>query len=311
MGKPKRKRNRGQKTPVTQALSATFHSSALQSIRRHARSSPEMEICGVLVGEHSSGRTLVVGAIEGEGAAQGDAHVTFTQETWVSIHKEKDAQFPDQAIVGWYHSHPGFGVFLSDHDLFIHENFFSGLEQLAWVYDPHSDEEACFGWEGGEVRRLSEFDVIFDAENESTTRNESSPNQALTGPLASSIQRSSFFQDFGRDLQLIAIGCLLGLIVTSAWIFVRQPLIHNEIRGGMLQGPSAYVVDSSGKIRYVVDSSGKIRYVVDPNGKIRPLTNSDVINLRSQFKKPEAPKEGKPSSAGSDQGQIGGRHEQP
>ena len=59
----------------------------------------------------------------------------FTQETWTRIHEEKDARYPDHKIVGWYHSHPGFGVFLSDHDLFIHKNFFSQPGQLAWVFD--------------------------------------------------------------------------------------------------------------------------------------------------------------------------------
>src|SRR4029453_14212343 len=47
---------------------------------------------------------------------------------------------------GWYHSHPGFGVFLSDYDVFIHKNFFTATHQIAWVFDPHSDSEGCFGW---------------------------------------------------------------------------------------------------------------------------------------------------------------------
>ena len=67
----------------------------------------------------------------------------------------KDELYPEERIVGWYHSHPGFGVFLSEHDLFIQENFFSSPGQVAWVYDPHTDEEGCFGWVAGEVHRLS------------------------------------------------------------------------------------------------------------------------------------------------------------
>jgi len=56
--------------------------------------------------------------------------------------------------VGWYHSHPGFGVFLSEHDMFIQENFFSSPQQVAWVFDPHTDEEGCFGWVNGKVEKL-------------------------------------------------------------------------------------------------------------------------------------------------------------
>jgi proteasome lid subunit RPN8/RPN11 len=136
-----------------------FDSAVLQSIRRHARTSMDAEICGVLLGDAENGCTNVVACIAGERAAQGAAHVTFTQETWGHIFEIKDRDHLDKMIVGWYHSHPGFGVFLSDHDTFIHENFFSAEHQVAWVFDPHSDEEGCFGWLSGAVRRIRRFEV--------------------------------------------------------------------------------------------------------------------------------------------------------
>jgi proteasome lid subunit RPN8/RPN11 len=109
----------------------------------------------VLLGTAETDRTVVDACIAGINAAQGGAHVTFTQDTWEHIYKIKDRQFPDARIVGWYHSHPGFGVFLSEHDLFIQENFFSNPQQVAWVYDPHTDEEGCFGWVSGKIEKLS------------------------------------------------------------------------------------------------------------------------------------------------------------
>jgi proteasome lid subunit RPN8/RPN11 len=126
-----------------------------RKIRQHARSSMKAEVCGVLIGSIDDNRTLIEACIAGINAAQGGAHVTFTQDTWEHIYKIKDQQYPDEKIVGWYHSHPGFGVFLSEHDLFIHENFFSSPQQVAWVYDPHTDEEGCFGWVGGKTEKLS------------------------------------------------------------------------------------------------------------------------------------------------------------
>lgn len=126
-----------------------------RKIRQHARSSMKAEVCGVLIGAADQERTLIEACIPGVNAAQGGAHVTFTQDTWEHIYKIKDQQFPDGKIVGWYHSHPGFGVFLSEHDLFIQENFFSSPHQVAWVYDPHTDEEGCFGWVGGKTEKLS------------------------------------------------------------------------------------------------------------------------------------------------------------
>src|SRR6266849_3260350 len=131
-------------------------------IRQHARGQSKTEVCGVLIGRENEGRLEIDACIAGANAAQAGSHVTFTQDTWEHIYKVKDSEYPDDRIVGWYHSHPGFGVFLSDHDTFIHKNFFSSMLQVAWVYDPHSDEEGCFGWAGERIERLSEIHVKDD-----------------------------------------------------------------------------------------------------------------------------------------------------
>ena len=130
-----------------------------RKIRQHARGSMKAEVCGVLIGGTEHERMTVEACIQGNNAAQGGAHVTFTQDTWEHIYKIKDKEYPDQKIVGWYHSHPGFGVFLSEHDLFIQQNFFSNPQQVAWVYDPHTDEEGCFGWVGDKIEKLSAIRV--------------------------------------------------------------------------------------------------------------------------------------------------------
>jgi proteasome lid subunit RPN8/RPN11 len=150
MSKPKR-----DKAPTLQVSTEVA-----RQIRQHARSNAKTEVCGVLIGSEDGGVTIIEACIEGINAAQGGAHVTFTQDTWEHIYKIKDRDYPDERIVGWYHSHPGFGVFLSDHDTFIHENFFSSPQQVAWVYDPHSDEEGCFGWKNGRLERVAQFAFV-------------------------------------------------------------------------------------------------------------------------------------------------------
>jgi len=132
----------------------------LRQIRQHARSNSKTEICGVLIGTEDKNSLAIEACIAGANATQAGTHVTFTQDTWAHIYQTKDAKYPDHRIVGWYHSHPGFGVFLSDHDTFIHKNFFSSPLQVAWVCDPHSDEEGCFGWVGQRLERLSEISVV-------------------------------------------------------------------------------------------------------------------------------------------------------
>jgi len=133
----------------------------VRTIRQHARSSSQAEVCGVLIGQDRDRHIRVVACIAGENADEAGAHVTFTQDTWEHIYAVKDKKYPNERIVGWYHSHPGFGIFLSEHDTFIHKNFFSSPGQIAWVFDPHSDEEGCFGWMGERIERLSRI-TTFD-----------------------------------------------------------------------------------------------------------------------------------------------------
>ena len=140
----------------------TIESAVLRQIRQHARSNSKTEVCGVLIGEENGNGLSITARIPGLNAAQAGTYVTFTQDTWEHIYKIKDKEYPEERIVGWYHSHPGFGVFLSDHDTFIHKNFFSSALQVAWVYDPHSDEEGCFGWSGERLERVSEIQVKDD-----------------------------------------------------------------------------------------------------------------------------------------------------
>ena len=105
------------------------------------------EVCGVLVGSlcwDDGPYLLIDGRIEGKNASHQSGSVTFTSETWDYIHEELPAKHPDRIIVGWYHTHPGFGIFLSNMDAFIHENFFSFPWQPAYVFDPQAETDGFF-----------------------------------------------------------------------------------------------------------------------------------------------------------------------
>src|SRR4051812_28892649 len=98
-------------------------------IYHHVFSNDDREVGGVLIGRSPRHGTLplITGAIPALKADEQRATLTFTQDAWEHVHRTLEAEYPEEdQIVGWYHSHPGFGIFLSDHDLFIHHNFFSG-----------------------------------------------------------------------------------------------------------------------------------------------------------------------------------------
>jgi proteasome lid subunit RPN8/RPN11 len=122
------------------ALRVAVERRANAELVAHAKESLEVEVCGVLIGqtcEDAEGVFVHIAAIiRGDAASEASTHVTFTQTTWNTIHKTLERDYPQLKIVGWYHTHPGFGVEFSEMDLFIQKNFFPGPAQIALVTDP-------------------------------------------------------------------------------------------------------------------------------------------------------------------------------
>ena len=79
------------------------------------------------------------------------ASVTYTPESWRYVNDRLAEMYPnDEAvIVGWYHTHPGFGIFLSGMDKFIHQNFFTQIWHIAMVLDPLAQQSGFFCWDRG------------------------------------------------------------------------------------------------------------------------------------------------------------------
>lgn len=135
-------------------LRVNFARRAYAEITAHAKESVDAEVGGVLVGEAcEDGEGMFVdvhAVIRATAAREARAHITFTHETWTQIHAVLDREYADRQIVGWYHTHPGFGVEFSAMDRFIQQNFFSGKTQIAYLTDPLGGETAiCFNGASG------------------------------------------------------------------------------------------------------------------------------------------------------------------
>jgi proteasome lid subunit RPN8/RPN11 len=156
--------------PRSSEFQMVIRQSVLNRIHAHGDSSPKIEICGVLVGDvyhDGTGPVLLIeNIIEGASSAGAAGQVTFTAATWQHIQTRMEQQFPSSRIVGWYHTHPGHGVFLSKMDVFVHESFFGLPWQTAFVYDPRSGEEGLFGAEAGQSERLG---FLVDADEPATS----------------------------------------------------------------------------------------------------------------------------------------------
>ena len=110
----------------------------------HAGSDLQNEVGGWLVGKWRADKVtgenfIVVEAIlPAPHTRQGSAYLTFTQDTQIALYDELNERYPNKDLVGWYHTHPRMGVFLSQYDTWLHRNFFPELYQVALVIEPYS-----------------------------------------------------------------------------------------------------------------------------------------------------------------------------
>lgn len=115
----------------------------------HSVSDMKNEVGGILVGQwclDENGEQFVVveHALPARHTRQGSVYLTFTQDSLVDIHEQIDTNYKGQMIVGWYHTHPSMGVFLSHYDTWLHSNFFPEPWQVALVVEPVSATAGFF-----------------------------------------------------------------------------------------------------------------------------------------------------------------------
>jgi proteasome lid subunit RPN8/RPN11 len=107
-----------------------------------------MELGGVFVGDlHSwKGRPYVeiVGYIPAEHYENTAASFRFTHESWDWITQKAEEDFEGRPRLGWHHTHPGYGIFLSGADQFIQNNFFNLPYMFGMVTDPRSGKLGFF-----------------------------------------------------------------------------------------------------------------------------------------------------------------------
>jgi proteasome lid subunit RPN8/RPN11 len=136
---------------ATPSLQIAMSDLARERVARHLSEDTGVECGGVLVGSVQDGTLLITSAIEARRAVGTATSLTFTHEAWDEVNAVLAREHPDEKMVGWYHSHPDVGIFLSEYDTFIQTNFFAEPWQVAYVVDPIRDESAFFGWQGSEL----------------------------------------------------------------------------------------------------------------------------------------------------------------
>jgi proteasome lid subunit RPN8/RPN11 len=151
---------RGQRRFVGQTIACELQAAAARRVRDHAVATPKLEVGGLLVGDvydlaGGGFHVDVSAALPARRAISGSLHLRFGLAAWLDLTRQRRAQHG--RVVGWYHSHPGIGVFLSAVDRNLHSCFFDGLPwYVALVFDPASGELGAFACDGGALVQLSQ-----------------------------------------------------------------------------------------------------------------------------------------------------------
>lgn len=136
------------------------------ALEKLAASDTSKELGSIILGEycqeHGKIQVIISQYIEAKYADASESTLTFTHETWEYVYAEHEKRYPDKKIIGWQHTHPNYGIFLSHYDMFIQENFFNLPFHVAYVIDPIQNLRGFFQWKNGRIEKLKGYYIYDD-----------------------------------------------------------------------------------------------------------------------------------------------------
>lgn len=104
-----------------------------------------LEIGGILLGNYSNSlndsfQVIVSHFIPIESQIEHNLHLQFDTQSLAKRLGDAHDLLPDKVVLGWFHTHPGHGLFLSKPDLSIQKGFFTQEYHFAMEIDSMTDE---------------------------------------------------------------------------------------------------------------------------------------------------------------------------
>jgi proteasome lid subunit RPN8/RPN11 len=207
----------------------------LKEIDDYLSSDTSNELGGVLLGNVYKDRNdnlfiVIDSGIRAEHSTSSISRLTFTHETWDYINSVLEEKYPSKKILGWYHSHPGHTVFLSGHDLFIHENFFNLPFMVAYVFDPTINDRAFFSWKENEIKKAAGFYIM----NPDDTHKQNFTNRSFTAKADNKKDNKKFQMNLLWTivlLNLLLTIILLYNFVTFDSVYIEKDLYEKNLSG--------------------------------------------------------------------------------
>lgn len=138
-------------------FSIVVTSEVILQTSKHVAQTLEHERGGFLLGNRyqcpNTGREYIIidQYVEADFVESTDVSLTFTLEAWGQLEDKLTGKYYGKQLVGWYHSHPSMSIFLSEHDLVIHQNRFNEPWMVALVLEPKKHLGGFFVWNNGKV----------------------------------------------------------------------------------------------------------------------------------------------------------------
>ncbi len=247
---------------VEQDKNIYISQSVYNEIHRFTKDKTVNEAGGILLGnvikEFGKTNIIITAFLAGKHCQATPTTLTFTHETWEDWHKEIEKKYADKKIIGWIHTHPDFGIFLSEYDKFIQENFFAEDYETAYVIDPIRNIEGFYFWINGKIEKCNGF-YIFDKTGkkisvENTSQNEESQKEVV--------------KKNPKQTAIIGILCALVIALVVALIVTVNKV--NSLEGELKKTQDALASGQTGQnvsVGIGVDAQGNY-YFVGPDGTI-------------------------------------------
>lgn len=124
--------------------------SAYRKMLNHVKEDKNVECGGVLVGspfqtsDHKTVFVIIKDVIRNESRDRSVVHFTVSPEEVKRTRKYIAENCAGEMAIGWYHSHPGHGIFLSGLDMTIVKGVYNAPWNIAWVIDSIRQQEGVF-----------------------------------------------------------------------------------------------------------------------------------------------------------------------
>ncbi len=232
----------------------------MAELEKHCFSETKVEVGGFLVGHINGAVAEVTHVIPAEHSVGKSTQLTFTHDTWDALHSKMDSL--DGTLIGWYHSHPNFGVFLSDHDQFIQQNFFKQDGNITIVVDPIRGRRGWF--------YSSNSKIVKHDKEVNTTR-------ARLGKSATNSDEN-IEAVMGKEIGGVSLSKVVGISMITSLLGVFLGFGLNSMTGstGAQQSQINLLTRQVAELQQILINEGIVKIapqvVVSPEASIQPST---------------------------------------